>query len=188
MNKIPNLFNKIRTYIIYNTVLGKFYLNILFWLENKKMEKDLKNRTYSSHTLSIVKESNKIKYENGVNNIKRNIKKEAESLNNEDLEYVLYKNRDKLIELAQSEEEKDKEEYIKNIRKVYVFKDKDIKNEKDYIKMINKRITHFNELRKNKEKRELSRKIRLSTKNNDKIETEKLLKEWNNLYGKKTRS
>jgi len=162
---IRGLYNKIR---------------LFFALSSTKTEKELDSILridYNSFTTSVSEEEAETqrKYYNGLTLLKRRVRSMAVDGNLGQAMSGL----DDLIPLAASEEADDMRAAMKS---VVVAKGQDIKTEEDKTRMIDTRINHYTTLHAQKLKRELSAKIR-KAKYENKAEHERLMKEWNKLYG-----
>lgn len=164
--------------IFYKSFLGELYLRFLLWIDSIKLKKRKKNYNITNNPV-VLRDSLKIKYDESVGLIKKKIKELSESNTKEDLEKTL-SNLDDLVKFA----EKEQNEMIENLKEVYVYKEKDIKTDTDKAKMLEKRINHYEQLKKGKEKRELNKAIRLATRKGDTGRVEKLTQEWKVKYGK----
>lgn len=171
------LIEKVKDFF-YTSIFGEFYLNILLWNDDRKLKKKRRQFILVNNPV-ILKSSSQMRYDESTTLIKKKIKEISNSESKEDLENTL-KNINNLIKFA----EKDHNESIKILKDVYVYKDKDIKNDTDKAKMLKIRIKHYDELKKGKEKRNLNRNIRMAAKKGDKIRVEKLMKEWKEKYGR----
>jgi len=169
-----------------SSFLGSLYLSFLLWKENRRLEKENKTENLTMpmmHVPQVVKNDALIKYEQGLSNVKRKVLLISRSCSKEDLEKAL-ENTEDLVKMARGQHEEDREEYVESLRKVYVYKDKDIKSDTDKAKMIEQRISDYDKLKKDKEKRELSRAIRAAAKDGKGKKAEKLMEKWKKNHGK----
>jgi len=174
MKKLKHLF--------YTSIFGEWYFLFLLWVEDQRIKKKRNYSLSDNYVPNIIKNDVQMKYEHGVGNIKRKIQDISKKTNKNIIEIL--ENQPNLINLATDEDNYNKEEYIQRLREVYIYKNKDIRNNTDKAKMINKRIKDFDKLKLSKEKRNLSRKIRLAIKEKNTTDLESLNKEWNKKYGK----
>lgn len=159
----------------YTTWLGNLYFEFLLWYD----------RTFNKHEISdgwnpnaTIQRQNSL-YTEGILKMKRGINKRLKSRTTEDYRKEL-PNHANLIALAENELDPVKE----TLKKAWVFKGKDIKNDVEMAKMIEKRIDDYKELWHHKKSRELLRAIRKAKVAKDLDLAVKLEKEWRALNGR----
>jgi hypothetical protein len=142
--------------LFYTSFLGIIYFNILLWWDKKKFDRELRNRP-SNIAAKIAYNAVKSQYNEGIIRVKGEVAKLVNSRSKVEYERVLA-NCEELLSLAQNESRED----IEALKKVYLYKERDIVNDTQKAKMISGRIQDYNELHKHKETRE---KIRQERKN-----------------------
>jgi hypothetical protein len=153
---LKKLIDKIK-HLFYTSYLGLIYFNILLWWDKKKFDKELARRP-SNIATKIAYNAVKASYNEGISKIKGEVAKLIQSRSKDEYERVL-NNINDMLSLAQSE----RKEEIESLKKVYLYKDKDIQNDTDKARMINSRINDYKDLHKHIEKRN---KLRKERKNN----------------------
>lgn len=149
---------EIKKYFL-TSIFGLWYYSILLWWDRIKFKQELKNRP-SIVTNKIIYNAVKAQYNEGINKVKREVAKLIKSPSKGEYEGIL-KNINELLDLAKNEQR----EEIEALKKVYLYKDKDIKSDTDQAKMVTERINHYKDLHKHIEERN---KIRAERKNNGK--------------------
>jgi len=168
--------------LFYTSFLGNIYFNILLWYDNfierRQRRKNLPNFT----TKQIIKQTNQMYYDIGIKQIKTKINTLTKTATKEEYERVLSELKE-LLSLAALAPE-DKQELSDILYKVAVKKGKDINNDIELAKMVNTRISHFNELQQHKIKRELNKRIRIAYKAGDVNLANDLIQEFKSKYGR----
>lgn len=158
MNKITKWF--------YTSQVGAWYFEFLLWLENKKVKKELEYaKHWSNHckhqiVVNVVQES----YEQGIKQLKNKTTSLVEAKTPAEYDRVLKEIKDLL---SFTEHDSSRLERINKLRKVFVYKEKDIRNHTDMAKMIDNRIKDFQVLRLHKERRDLMRTLRKAEQQGD---------------------
>lgn len=140
---------------------------------NKDFDKEVDENVklwYDSSLTSEVQTDQDVqqKYFNGLSLLKS----KARKLNlTEDLD---------ILPLAHSENQ-NKQDISDNLNRMFVYNGADVKTEADKTKMIEKRMQQYYKLQKNKEIRELTRKIRKLKKEGKDLEAQKLEELWRQL-------
>lgn len=150
------------------------YLNFLLWWDSNVTSKQ--NRYINPHTQAIVQQAQQMKLAEGVNNIKYNVNKLVKSRTEEEYKRVLDELKD-LTELAK-DDNIDKEKMFQALRKAYDFSNKDIKSQTDKAKMVKKRVSDYNELKRHKLSRELIRKARAERQKGNFEKAQEIEEEW----------
>jgi len=149
MNKLKKLF--------YTSWLGNLYFEYLLW-RDRKIERKITVQQLNVPRIVINRQQEL--YLQGIKKLKKVINEKIVFTSKEEYDKVLKETED-LIQFAENDEQRD---YIEALKKAYVYKDADIKNDTDMAKMIEQRIGHYNELRKHREKREKARAERRNSK------------------------
>lgn len=127
------------------------YFSFVLWLDKFKGEETYRSPT-PMPTISI--NAAQAAYEEGLRRIKNKV---AEQGDRESVEKFLEDNHDKLLALAENENNRQE---IEQLKKLFVFKHKDVKTKSDMEKMIDRRIRDFKELHKHKLNRQKLRELR----------------------------
>ena len=149
MNKLKKLF--------YTSWLGNLYFEYLLW-RDRKIERKITAQQLNVPKIVINRQQEL--YLQGIKKLKKVVNEKIVFTSKEEYDKVLKETED-LIQFAENDEQRD---YIEALKKAYVYKDADIKNDTDMAKMIEQRIGHYNELRKHREKREKARAERRNSK------------------------
>lgn len=149
MNKLKKLF--------YTSWLGNLYFEYLLW-RDRKIERKITAQQLNVPRIVINRQQEL--YLQGIKKLKKVVNEKIVFTSKEEYDKVLKETED-LIQFAENDEQRD---YIEALKKAYVYKDADIKNDTDMAKMIEQRIGHYNELRKHREKREKARAERRNSK------------------------
>lgn len=165
--------------------IKKLLLNLQIWHSTTKLEKEIKEEIdfwLTPREISdpfFMEEANQIKYQEALLKLKTKVNELVQTKTKEEYNKVLKKVED-MITLVDDPENTNP--HIETLKRLIVYKDKDIQDSTDKKKMIEARIGHFYELQEHKVKREMSRKIR-QLENEGKIdEAEKLTKYWKERY------
>lgn len=172
------MLNKI-VYWFYGTWLGGKYLEFLLW----KDEQNGPERVVTPvEVQQIVIQAQQMLYREGISKIKNHVNSIVNSKSKEEYETKL-KELEDLIPFAERDDSKLKEVKAA-LFGAYVKRDKDIKNSKDFAKMIDQKIEDTKQLWKHKEKRDMLRAIRKLKMSGELEQAYKLEKEFFEKYGR----
>lgn len=169
----------------YTSRIGGLYFEFLLWLENRRLKREIEYSIPTHVIPQIVKSSIQELYIIGIKRIKSKLVDLTEAKTKEEYKKVLSELKE-IISLS-VRPDKNRQKYIDNLKRVYVYKDKDIKNNVDKARMIERRINDYKELHNHILQRNLRREIRKAVKNGDQKTAKKLEKEWIEKYAKKSR-
>jgi hypothetical protein len=176
---ISKLINKIKLFFIIK------YNESIF---NKELDSSM-NMWFNQEDMDILQqEETQKKYQNGIALIKTKI--DAQLKSGKSFHEVLSQYRDRdtfhldpdLLALALDESEKEKL-LRETLESIIVFKEKDIKSDKDLDKMLSTKVNNYNEFLRKKKMRELLRAGRKAKSDGDLELYKQLQKEYRNLNG-----
>jgi len=171
------MFNKL-LYWFCGTWLGAKYLEFLLWLDDKDSKPDINTRAVNE----IVMEAQQMLYKEGIGKIKKTINSIVTARTKEEYEAKLKMFED-LIPLAERDDENLK--HIKEaLYSAHIKRGKDVKTAKDFAKMVDSKIEYTKQMWEQKERRELSKRIRQAKKVKDLQLAEELEKEFFTKYGR----
>jgi hypothetical protein len=108
---------------------------------------------------AITKQVTHEAYYQGIAKIRKKVQQLIAAPTKEEYERVL-KDLTELQNLAIKNDSAEYIKFIETLKSAYVYKGQDVKSDKDKILMVDKRIKHFDELRRHKEFREKARQER----------------------------
>lgn len=174
LNKFKKLF--------YTSILGEYYFRLLLWKEDRKLKKRTKDFVNVSDIKYLITHNiNKQNYEQGMSAIKNNINYLLKAKTKEEYQAVL-KTIENLIDYSCNITN---QPYMDKLKSVYIYKDKDIKNDTDMARMVQQRINDYSELYRHQDSRRLLRDIRTARKNNNHELVHELEQTWKEKYGKR---
>lgn len=146
INKLTNLF--------YKSFLGAWYLEVLIFIDKLKGNKV---KLTPGEISQIVREYSQLA--EGVKTIKNRVNNLITARNKEEYDKVLREVEDLVLQ-AGYDKNHPKFKIINSLREKMDLSNKDIKNDTDYAKMIEKRIADYKELHQHIEKRKALREAR----------------------------
>lgn len=162
---------------LYSSWLGGLYFDFLLWIDRKKFEKERYYEKAADHR--IVYNATKAAYTEGLKRVKdkvrNNIKAGAVGDNERFMEET-----GELLHLAKNEHTSAHAETLK----LFIKKDKDIKNPTDMARMVDQRINDYYELQRFNEERALIKAIKKAKKENNLDLANQLEKQWSEKYGR----
>lgn len=142
MNKILSWF--------YTTWLGNLYFEVLLWNDRRKSKTDVRYLT-PKEISTIVRQYSLLG--EGVTEVKRSINRIVQSKTKEEYDAILKEIED-LTVLAEGDPDSPKAKFAETLRSMGSFsKLKDIENDTDRAKMLERRINDMKELQAHREKR-----------------------------------
>jgi hypothetical protein len=151
---------------IFQSPLGSLYFNLQDWWELRSIKALAAKKALMARGTAVAQRN---LIQQAIRRLKDGLKRDYSledlktgKVNNIEIDHYATGNNAQMAEI---------------MRKIYVYEGKDVKNEADYQKMIHTRISHYEQLHKATERREMIRRIRKETNPNLKAELEKEFKE-----------
>jgi len=166
-------------------IFVSWWLIYKLWRRNKKFERELKREVDSVNldSIGIYQVDEQQKIQEGIVNLKESINGITNDRTAEGYDKVLSK-IDNMIDFAQGKTTNGEQLLASLRKKILVFKEKDVRNKKDKVKMVDTRIKHYKELHKHKELRDLRRQIRQAYNKGDTDKAQQLEEKWKVINGR----